>query len=207
MEKNLIVDTIPFIVRPEVLAEAIRHDGKLLVSGVIQRANAINQNKRLYPKPLLEKVVNNYMTLIGERRSLGELDHPDSAVVNLSNTSHLITELHWEGDDLLGTVEILPTPAGNILKALLTAGVLVGISSRGLGSTRNIPGGAVQVEDDYEILCWDMVSNPSTQGGFMRPITESYDAAKDTKFGKYSRANSIIMDIITTLNVKSRGEL
>ena len=200
----LIVDCINFDIKPETITESLaKNAGKLLVSGVIQRANSMNQNKRFYPKTILMREVEKYLQLVKERRALGELDHPDSSVVNLGNASHLITELWWEGDDLLGKIEILGTPSGNILKELFKSGVAVGISSRGLGSTKDIGEGAVEVQDDYEILCWDMVSNPSTQGSFVHPISEG--VAKSSNYqsvNKFSRANTIIMDIFTSLNNK-----
>lgn len=128
-----------------------------------------------------------------------------NSVINLSNVSHIITELHWDGNDLIGTVEVLPTPSGNILNALFAAGVKVGISSRGLGSVKEIGSGAVEVQEDFEILCWDMVSNPSTQGSFMYPIHEGVLAeGKMSKIQKnisqYDRVNEIIRDIFTSVD-------
>ena len=205
MSKQLLIDVLTFDVRPEVIAESIHNTGKVLVQGIIQRANALNQNKRVYPKAILMREVQKYMELVNERRSLGELDHPESSVINLANVSHLITELHWEGDDLVGTVEVLSTPTGNILKELFKAGVRVGISSRGLGSVDEIGDGAVEVQEDFEILCWDMVSNPSTQGSFMQPITEGVQ--KDGIRGnehinntEFQRLNEIILDIFSNLD-------
>ena len=205
MSKQLLIDVLTFDVRPEVIAESIHNTGKVLVQGIIQRANALNQNKRVYPKAILMREVQKYMELVNERRSLGELDHPESSVINLANVSHLITELHWEGDDLVGTVEVLSTPTGNILKELFRAGVRVGISSRGLGSVDEIGDGAVEVQEDFEILCWDMVSNPSTQGSFMAPVTEGViteniignNHINNTEF---QRLNEIILDIFTNLD-------
>ena len=203
--RELLIDVLTFDVRPELIAESIHNTGKVLVQGVIQRANALNQNKRVYPKEILMREVQKYMELVTERRSLGELDHPESSVINLANVSHLITELHWEGDDLVGTVEVLGTPTGNILKELFKAGVKVGISSRGLGSVDEIGHGAVEVQEDFEILCWDMVSNPSTQGSFMHPITEGVQ--KGTIKGnehinntEFQRLNEIILDIFSNLD-------
>jgi hypothetical protein len=178
------------------------------VQGIIQRADALNQNKRVYPKPILMREVKKYMELVRERRSLGELDHPESSVINLTNVSHLITELAWQGNDLIGTVEVLPTPAGNILKALFEAGVKVGISSRGLGSVQELGNGNVEVQEDFEILCWDMVSNPSTQGSFMAPISTMNEGVnrKLISGNKYIsdkdflRVNEIILDIFSNLN-------
>ena len=203
--RRLLIDVLTFEVRPEIIREALNRHGPVLVQGVIQRANSLNQNKRVYPKPILVREVQKYMQLVKERRSLGELDHPESSVINLANVSHLITELHWENDDLLGTVEILGTPAGNILKSLFAAGVNVGISSRGLGSVQEIQDGAVEVQEDFEILCWDMVSNPSTQGSFMYPVTEGIitEGIKGNEYisdNNFNRLNGIILDIFTNLD-------
>ena len=146
--------------------------GRTIVKGILQRAGAENQNGRIYPREILEREAKKYETLIKERRALGELDHPDSSVINLKNVSHNIREIHWEGEDVVGTVEILPTPSGNILKELLRAGILLGISSRGMGSVSNIGEGKVEVGSDFELIGWDFVSNPSTHGAFMTPMNE-----------------------------------
>jgi len=138
--KQLIVDYLPFEVKPEQITESIKeNDGKLIVRGVLQRAEAKNQNGRIYPRETLMREADKYSkTQIKERRALGELDHPDSSVVNLNNVSHNILEMHWKDDDLVGTVEVLGTPAGNILKELFKAGIKLGISSRGLGSVKEL---------------------------------------------------------------------
>lgn len=202
-QRQLLIDVIPFEVKPELLKEsAAKNNGKIVVKGVLQRAESVNQNGRVYHKPLLEREVKKYMQLVQERRALGELDHPDSSVVNLSNVSHLITDAWWEGNDLMGLLEVLGTPSGNILKALFESGVKVGISSRGLGSTRDIGEGTVEVQDDYEILCWDMVSNPSTQGGFMKPMLGESTEKVYNPFSSndiYAKANKIVMDILSNL--------
>jgi hypothetical protein len=174
--------------------------GRTLVKGVLQRAGAENQNGRVYPKSILQREVTKYQQLIQERRALGELDHPESTVINLKNVSHNIKEVHWEGDDVVGTVEILPTPSGNILKELLRAGILLGISSRGMGSTEPLSGNRVQVKEDFELLCWDFVSNPSTHGAFMRPMNESINRKLDEQAdvcGDFCRAQDLMREIIT----------
>ena len=174
--------------------------GRTLVKGVLQRAGAENQNGRVYPKNILDREVKKYQQLIQERRALGELDHPESTVINLKNVSHNIKEVHWEGDDVVGTVEILPTPSGNILKELLRAGILLGISSRGMGSTEPLSGNRVQVKEDFELLCWDFVSNPSTHGAFMRPMNESVNRKLDEQAdvcGDFCRAQDLMREIIT----------
>jgi hypothetical protein len=174
--------------------------GRTVVKGVLQRAGAENQNGRVYPREILEREVKKYETLIKERRALGELDHPDSSVINLKNVSHNIREIHWEGNDVVGTVEILPTPSGNILKELLRADILLGISSRGMGSTESIGQGKVKVGEDFELIGWDFVSNPSTHGAFMTPMNESVVKQIGTDVcGDFCKAQDLMREIITEL--------
>jgi len=180
MNKQLLVDVRPFDISRTQIDESIKeNNGRLVVKGILQRAESKNQNGRVYPREVLMKEVSKYSeTQVTERRALGELDHPDSSVVNLNNASHNIMEMHWDGDDLLGTVEILSTPAGNILRELFKSGIKLGISSRGLGSVETIKeadgeDSTVQVQPDFELIAFDFVSNPSTQGAFLRPVNES----------------------------------
>ena len=174
--------------------------GRTIVKGVLQRAGAENQNGRVYPREILEREIKKYQTLINERRALGELDHPDSSVINLKNVSHNVKEVHWEGNDVVGTVEILPTPSGNILKELLRADILLGISSRGMGSTESIGGGKVRVGEDFELIGWDFVSNPSTHGAFMTPMNESVIKNIGTDVcGDFCKAQDLMREIITEL--------
>jgi hypothetical protein len=197
--KNLLIETNLFEGR-------INEDesGRTLVKGILQRASAENQNGRIYPKEILMREAKKYETLIKERRALGELDHPDSGVINLKNVSHNIKEIHWDGDDLCGTVEILPTPSGNILKELLRAGILLGISSRGMGSVVNIGEGKVKVGDDFELIGWDFVSNPSTHGAFMTPVNINESVNKQLQeqaivCGEFCKAQDLMREIITEL--------
>ena len=180
MDKKLLVDVRPFEISRQKIDESIKeNNGKLVVKGVLQRAESKNQNGRIYPREVLLREVGKYLdTNVQERRALGELDHPESSVVNLNNASHNVVEMHWDGDDLLGTVEVLSTPAGNILKELFKSGIKLGISSRGLGSVepvneKNGEDGTVEVQPDFELIAFDFVSNPSTHGAFMRPVNES----------------------------------
>jgi len=180
MSKQLLVDYMPFEISREAINESItENDGRLIVRGVLQRAEAKNQNGRVYPRETLMREAKKYSDVnIKERRALGELDHPDSSVVNLNNASHNVLEMHWDGDDLKGTVEVLGTPAGNILKELFKSGIKLGISSRGLGSVKEIKeeegddGEIKQVQPDFELIAFDFVSNPSTHGAFMAPTNE-----------------------------------
>ena len=197
--KQLIVDYLPFEVRPEQINESMKENsGKLIVKGVLQRAEAKNQNGRIYPREILEREADKYTSdFIKQRRAMGELDHPESSVVNLQNVSHNVKEMHWEGDNLLGTVEVLGTPSGNILKELFKSGIKLGISSRGMGSVESVnEGEAQEVQDDFELIAFDFVSNPSTHGAFMYPMNESIDknvAVRDTKYGK---VEAVINDIM-----------
>ena len=198
MSKQLIVDYIPFEVTPQQINESIsKNDRRLIVNGVLQRADAKNQNGRVYPKDTLMREAENYSKVqIKERRALGELDHPDSSVVNLNNVSHNVMEMHWKGDDLVGTVEVLGTPAGNILKELFKSGIKLGISSRGLGSVKELDENdekdTVQVQPDFELIAFDFVSNPSTHGAFLSPLKEGVEK----NVTKITKVESIINDIL-----------
>jgi hypothetical protein len=200
MARQVLVDYIPFQITPQQINESLsNNNGKLVVEGVLQRSGAKNQNGRVYPKEILAREVATYKKVsIAENRALGELDHPESSVVNLNNVSHNVLDCWWKGDDVVGKVEILGTPAGNILKELLKAGILLGISSRGLGSVRELDEGTVEVEDDFELICWDFVSNPSTQGAFMKPIQSEGVLTESAVKNNYSydKVNTIIRDIL-----------
>ena len=200
MSKSLLIEYSIFTPKTTQLTEGVKGERNLIVEGVVQRADSKNQNGRVYPKHILEKEVEKYIaTSIAENRALGELDHPESTVINLKNVSHNIKKLWWEGDDLMGKIEILPTPSGNILRELFANNITVGISSRGMGSVQPLGEGTVEVQDDFELLAWDFVSTPSTQGAFMRPVglSENYNPQTSTP-SKYSKVNSIISDIICT---------
>jgi hypothetical protein len=205
MNKQVLVDYIGSIqVTPEQIHESMaKNEGKVIVSGVMQRGSTgsdenFNQNGRSYPLPILKRESEKYKKVfIAERRALGELDHPESSVVNLANVSHNVIDIWWSGSDLMGKIEILPTPSGNIAKELLRSGIRLGISSRGMGSVKNLGEGKVEVQDDFEIVCWDLVSNPSTQGAFMSPSLN--EGVNGGTTNKYSKINSLIGDIISVM--------
>ena len=200
--RQLIVDYIPFSISAQQINESMKeNDGKLIVKGVLQRADAKNQNGRVYQREILTREAKNYNeNFIKQSRAMGELDHPDSSVVNLQNVSHNITEMHFEGDNLLGTVEILTTPSGNILRELFKNGIKLGISSRGMGSVETVNeddgGQAMKVGDDFELIAFDFVSNPSTHGAFMHPLTEGVDKKQGRTCGTYCKAEDLINKII-----------
>ena len=195
----LLTEHIPFTVDRKIIEESISRNTPLVVTGVIQRAEAKNQNGRIYPKEILEREIEKYIEgPVKERRALGELDHPESSVINLQNASHNITKVYWNGDEVMGEVEILSTPSGNILKELFRNGITVGISSRGMGSVKdNMSEGTVEVQDDFELLCFDFVSTPSTHGAYMTPVGRALQEGKiQLPEYKYTNVNNIIRDII-----------
>jgi hypothetical protein len=188
---NVLVNVTPF--KP-ILRESKERPGVFEVEGVMQRAGAKNQNGRIYEKELLEREVKKYMEeFVKNGNAFGELDHPESAVVSLKNASHVVKDLHWDGDDLMGKVELLNTPAGNIVKEIIKAGHTIGISSRGTGSVQQTNEGYLEVQPDFELVCWDFVSNPSTHGAFMNPVSLNEGKAIVDKF---ARVNSLINDIL-----------
>tara|TARA_Y100000034_G_C6685901_1_gene301753 strand:- start:144 stop:686 length:543 start_codon:yes stop_codon:yes gene_type:complete len=154
-------------------------DGAVYLVGICQRAGTKNGNGRVYRKETLQREIENYQKAVNERRSLGELDHPDDSVINLKNASHLAIKMWWEGENVMGKFEVLDTPSGLILKDLVKANVKLGISSRGLGSTKEEKGKTI-VEDDFQLICFDMVSEPSTPGAYLKPT-----ASVDTQINMY----------------------
>jgi hypothetical protein len=193
----LLTEYRPFQVDKQLVEASIRDNKPLIVSGVIQRAEAENQNGRIYPREILLREIKKYNEgPIKERRALGELDHPESSVINLQNVSHNVKEVKIDGNDIFGVVEVLSTPAGNILKELFRNGITVGISSRGMGSVKeNMAENTVTVQEDFELLCFDFVSTPSTHGAYMTPMGRALQEIKTPTY-QYNKVNNIIRDII-----------
>ena len=188
---QLLVDVTPF--KP-IIRESKSRPGVFEVEGIMQRASAQNQNGRVYKKEILERETKRYIEeFVNNGNAFGELDHPDKPIVELKNASHIVKELWWQGDDLMGKVELLNTPAGNIVKEIIKAGHTIGISSRGTGSVQQTNEGTLEVQPDFELVCWDFVSNPSTHGAFMNPV--SLQEGK-IKVSKYQNLDSIINDIL-----------
>jgi Prohead core protein serine protease len=184
---------------PDMIKESReKNGGKVLMKGILQKADTLNQNGRIYPMSVLEREVRNYQKFIAENRALGELDHPDSSVVNLKNVSHVIKEAYLEKGVVYGTVELLDTPSGKILQSLVESGVKLGISSRGVGSTKK-QGDYHIVQDDFQLICWDYVSEPSTPGAFMLPEGKQINSAELRHiFNKSDRIDRIINDILSS---------
>tara|TARA_Y100000114_G_scaffold73433_1_gene67299 strand:- start:462 stop:1067 length:606 start_codon:yes stop_codon:yes gene_type:complete len=192
MSKKLLIETHAIKVSPSQLTENInKENGNLMVEGILATAEVKNGNGRYYKKELWDREMEKYDQIIKERRSMGELDHPESTVINLKNVSHIVTDYNWDGDQLMGRIEILPTPSGNILKELIKNGITVGVSSRGMGSLEQ-NGSVMEVQDDFELLCWDFVSTPSNPGSFMSVLKEG----QQTVTYDYTKVNNIVRDIL-----------
>lgn len=166
--------------------------GDVILAGRLQRADAKNGNGRVYPKRTLQREVENYKKLVQEKRALGELDHPDSSVIELKNASHIVTHIEMRNDEVIGKLRLLDTPAGRIAKDLIRGGVKLGVSSRGLGSTKE-QSGVTMVQDDFQLICFDLVSEPSTTGAFL--FKEHKEPNIFTKSDKIYRAiNDILIE-------------
>jgi|TARA_R110000744_G_scaffold16823_8_gene46110 hypothetical protein len=191
--KQILIETSLFKPQNLTFKEGLTSKrGLPIVEGILATAEVKNGNGRYYSKGLWEREMESYKNLIDENRAMGELDHPEDSVVNLKNVSHNITDYWWDGDNVMGKIEILPTPSGNILKALIESGITVGVSSRGMGSLK--PVGEVQeVQDDFQLLCWDFVSTPSNPGSYMHLVKEGLDF---TGANSYLKVNSIITEIL-----------
>jgi hypothetical protein len=189
----LLTETHIFKPTPMSLTEGkTSKRGLPLVEGILATAEIKNGNGRYYSRELWEREINKYLPLVRDNRAMGELDHPESSVINLKNVSHNISDMWWDGDNVMGKIEILPTPSGNILRALIESNITVGVSSRGMGSLED-KGGILEVQDDFELLCWDFVSSPSNPNSFMHTINEN--KTSNTQF-KYTDVNFIISEIL-----------
>tara|TARA_R100001082_G_scaffold6562_1_gene4199 strand:+ start:203 stop:814 length:612 start_codon:yes stop_codon:yes gene_type:complete len=168
-------------------------EGVLILSGIMQKADELNGNGRVYPQKVLMREIDNYKKVVKERRALGELDHPDDSVINLKNASHIVTDVWWNGHEVMGKVQVLNTPSGNILKGLVESNVKLGISSRGLGSVREQSGKTI-VEDDFQLICFDFVSEPSTPGAYM--MAEGMEKSLTQIFTKSDRINRALNEAL-----------
>lgn len=192
-EVKLLTEWCPINASKDLIKESREiNDGKIILKGPIQKSNTLNQNGRIYPRSILEREIMNYQKLIQENRAMGECDHPDTSVVELKNVSHVVKEAYMQGDVVYGSIEILDTPAGKIIQSLIESGVTLGISSRGVGSTKR-QGDTQIVQDDFQLICFDMVSEPSTPGAFV--MKEGIDLSQN--FNKSDRIDRIFNKILS----------
>ena len=206
--KQVLIETIPFKVAPIQLTEGLKApSGNPMVQGILATAEVKNGNGRYYPKELWEREINKYNELVAENRATGELDHPDSSIISLKNVSHIIREVWWDGDKVMGKLEILPTVSGNILKALIENNVQVGVSSHGMGSLKEINEGTLEVQDDFELLCWDFVSTPSNPGSYMKEVgalneSKTYNNNQYQKVNSISQIYFVLMELAQYIKIK-----
>jgi hypothetical protein len=196
MSKNLLIETIAFTPTPLKLSEGKSGSGLPLVEGILATAEVKNGNGRYYSKKIWDREINKYMDSVRQNRAVGELDHPESTVINLKNVCHNIKDIWWNGDHIMGRIELLPTPSGNILQALINSGITVGVSSRGMGSVKQM-GETLEVQDDFELLCWDFVSTPSNPGSWMYAEGKhTMNENLNTGVKEYAKVNEIIREIL-----------
>lgn len=177
-----------FLLENLQILESQSPNGAMRISGIFQRADTPNNNSRIYPKAILERELGNLKTKLAGRCLLGELDHPsDRSTVNLKEASHIITNLKMVGDEMIGEAEILDTPAGQVAKALIRNKVKVGISSRGLGTVTEMSEGIKVVNEDFRLLTFDLVADPSTHEAYPK-VSESLTESK--------KIDSIIKDTL-----------
>lgn len=194
MDSNLLVDIRPFT---KSLITESKETGNIIVEGLMQVAGDLNGNGRIYPREILEDQIDKFKkTFIAQGNAYGELDHPESPIVSLKNVSHVIKDLWWEGDNVMGRIEVLPTAWGNIVKAILKSGYTIGISSRGTGSVKELANGKLEVQPDFELVTWDFVSNPSVQGAFMKPVSQLNESMQNLNVNRFSKLNGILNDIL-----------
>ena len=192
--KQVLIETQFFTAKPLKLVEGTVPTSNPLVEGILATCEVKNGNGRYYSRDLWEREIDKYMDNVRANRALGELDHPDSSIINLKNVSHNIKKIWWDGDNVMGAIELLPTPSGNILRALFENRIPVGVSSRGMGSLKQM-GDLMEVQDDFELLCWDFVSTPSNPGSYMKE-KGMMNESKNNQYNKYTKANSIITEIL-----------
>ena len=193
--KQVLIETQTFTASPVTLTEGKSENKNLLVKGILATAEVKNGNGRYYSRDLWEREIDKYMESVRANRALGELDHPDSSIINLKNVSHNIKKIFWEEDNVMGIIELLPTPSGNILTSLFQHNIPVGVSSRGMGSLKQM-GELMEVQDDFELLCWDFVSTPSNPGSYMAVTGMMNESKVPQHLNKYQSVNSIITDIL-----------
>jgi len=193
--KQVLIETQFFTAKPLKLVEGTVPTSNPLVEGILATCEVKNGNGRYYSRELWEREMDKYMENVNANRALGELDHPDSSIINLKNVSHNIKKIWWDGDNVMGAIELLPTPSGNILRALFENKIPVGVSSRGMGSLKQM-GDLMEVQDDFELLCWDFVSTPSNPGSYMKEKGMMNESKMPNQYNQYNKVNSIITDIL-----------
>jgi len=201
MDKQLLIETRHFSPSPVSLLEGTNSNGNVFVEGILATVEVKNGNGRYYSRDLWEREIDNFQNKIRSKstETVGELDHPDSQVINLKNASHAIREIWWDGDKIMGKIEVFAdagdkgTTSGRIAGSLIRNGLIIGVSSRGMGSLKQV-GEIMEVQDDFELLTWDLVSNPSNPDSWMK--NGMLNESRSTYLDPYSKINSIVTEIL-----------
>lgn len=201
MNKQLLIETRLFTPKPISLLENQGRGGNVFVEGILATVEVKNGNGRYYSRQLWEREIDKFNKKITQRstETCGELDHPESQIINMKNISHAIRKTRWEGDNIIGIIEVfsdpgeLGTTSGRIMGALIKNGLNIGMSSRGMGSLQQV-GEIMEVQDDFDLLTWDAVSNPSNPGSWFKQQGSLNE--NKTIIDPYQKANSIITDIL-----------
>jgi hypothetical protein len=201
-KKFLLKEFTSFEYSDDDVKKITEKGGPMILNGILQKANTLNQNGRIYPHHILEREIRNYEKLIREKRAFGELDHANEPIVNMKNISHTIREIWMEGDVVYGKVEVLDTPCGKIIEAIIKAGCRPGISSRALGSLQRENNVNV-VQDDLQIICWDFVSEPSTPSAFMQ-LAESRQYDESTIRQVFTKSDLVDRAVNDILSLKTK---
>lgn len=203
-DKYIISEFLTIDPNVKEINEAIEKNQPVIIPCILQKAGTLNRNGRVYPFDILKREVDKYHQLVKERAAMGELDHPDSAVISLTNVSHIVTEMHWENEVLHGKVQIVDTPAGDTVKGLLRSGVKLGISSRGVGSVKKNKEGQDVVQEDFELIGFDIVSSPSTPGAYLFKESRQWGMKRlvdsDSKLLRADEVKSKIKDMKSRLS-------
>jgi hypothetical protein len=202
--KQLLIETINFHSNPVILKEEKGRGRNIFVEGILATAEIKNGNGRYYSRELWEREIDSFNQKISQNstEACGELDHPESQIINLKNTSHVIRKTWWDGDDIMGLIEVFNDPgefgtqSGRIVGALIKNGLNVGVSSRGMGSLEQ-KGELMEVQNDFNLICFDFVSNPSNPNSWMKQLSSNLNENKIVStLNKYNKVNSIITDIL-----------
>ena len=205
--KKLIIDTIPFEILPQSLKQNLnmQSNDKVRLTGIIQRANQRNKNGRVYPKQILQRQMQRLEPLIKKRALTGQLDHPESSIIALQKVCMILTQYWWKGDQLYGTIQLTSnSPGQNVKRLILKDNVTVGISSRGMGSTRTTEQGQV-IQDDFQLITFDIVSQPSTIGAWLyqNNVNQNYQKNNNKKKNKDIFYNNKINDIVNSIIINT----
>jgi len=209
MEQMLLIDCCTDSGFEFELCEATNSRGLVTFRGKFQEAEAVNKNKRMYPYAVLDENIGRLKEAVSERRLVGELDHPTDSIIHFADASHVVTKLWWDGQVLMGEGEILNTPNGKVLKALIDDGVKVGISSRGVGNGKVNEDGILVIGESYKLITFDAVADPSTFAAFQEKVADQSkkENVEPPRTSKYRRASKSIKNEASSIDTVNKEAL